>query len=132
MSYNAFLLVMSQLASNRKAHVVVQDEVIFFETSKRANYLILSSHVYSGDDYLPQTVRSCISSRGVLRWQDNGAYLKFDSPSSSIFLFQEIQMEEGKYIPFRRHLNDFSIVADQWRKILQDFSERDSFFVMGR
>ncbi len=129
MSYKAFLLVMSQLAGNRKARVVIDDEVIFFEASDRANHLILSSPVYSGDGYLPQAVRSCVSSRGVLRWQDNGAYLKLDPSSSSILLVQEIQMEEGKYIPFRRHLSDFSIRAGQWREILQDFSERDSFSV---
>jgi hypothetical protein len=131
MCYKAFLLVMSQLAGKRKARVVIQDRVIFFEASQKENHLILSTSVYSGDGNLPLNVRSCVSSRGVLRFQGNGAHLKLDPPSSSVHLVQEVRMEEGKYIPFRHHLSDFSMVADQWREILQDFAERDSFYNHG-
>jgi hypothetical protein len=124
MSYNAFLLVMSQLAGNRKARVVIQGNIIFFEKTKK-NHWILYTKVYSGDGYLPNSVRSCVSSGGVLRWQHSGAYLKLDPPSHSVYLFEEIEIEEGKYIPFKHHLGDFSTVAAEWKEILQEFAERD-------
>ncbi len=129
MSYDAFLLVMSQLAGKRKARVVLQGKVIFFEASQRKNHWVLYSKVFSGDGYLPKNVRSCVSSSGVLRWQHSGAYLKLDPLTHSVYLFQEIEMEKGKYIPFKHHLSDFSMVAAEWREILQDFAERDDSFV---
>jgi hypothetical protein len=125
MSYDAFLLVMSQLAGKRKARIVIQGEVIFFEASQRKNHYILYTKVYSGDGYLPKNVRSCVSSSGLLQWQHSGAYLKLDPLTHSVYLFEEVQMEAGKYIPFKHHLNDFSTVAAEWREILQDFAQRD-------
>ncbi|MGC1878717.1 MAG: hypothetical protein WA347_02725 [Rhabdochlamydiaceae bacterium] len=128
MSYSAFLLVMSQLAGNRKARVVNQGNLIFFEMSQKKNYWTLSTQVYSGDGYLPSSVRSCVSSNGMLRWQQCGAYLKLDPLSHTIYLFQEIQMEKGKYIPFKHHLNNFSIMVAEWKELLQEFAESDYSF----
>jgi hypothetical protein len=128
MSYGAFLLVMSQLIGNRKARVVIQGNVIFFEKSKK-NHWTLYTKVYSGDGYLPSSVRSCVSSNGVLRWQRSGAYLKLDPISHSVYLFEEIEIEEGKYIPFKHRLSDFSTVAAEWREILREFAESDCFSI---
>ena len=125
MSYKAFLIVMSQLAGNRKARVIVQGNTIFFEKIKK-NHWIVYTPVYSGDDYLPPSVRSCVPSHGTLRWQNKGAYLKLDPLSHSVYLFEEIELEEGKYIPFKHHLSNFSSIAAEWKEILQDFAERDS------
>lgn len=125
MFYKPFLLVMSQLASKRKARVVIHDETIFFEASEKPNHFTLYTKVYSGDGYLPKTIRSCVSSSGLLRWQKSGAYLKLDPLTYSVYLFQEAQMEEGKYIPFKHLLSDFSSVAAEWREILRDFAEKD-------
>lgn len=124
MSYSAFLLVMSQLADNRKARVVIQGNLFFFERMRK-NHWNLSTKVYSGDDYLPNSVRTCVSSAGVFRWQPSGAYLKLDHHSHSVYLFEEIEIKEGKYLPFKRHLSDFSAVAAEWKEILQDVAERD-------
>lgn len=125
MAYDVFLLVMSQLAGNRKARVVIQGEVVFFEATDKKNRLTLYTKVYSGDGYLPPSVRSCVSSSGVLRWQCNGAYLKLDPIAHCVYLFQEVEMEENKYIPFRRHMAEFSQVSSEWREILRDFADRD-------
>lgn len=125
MSYDAFLLVMSQLAGNRKARVVIDENVIFFEAFQKKNRLKIYTKVFNGDGYLPKSVRSCVSSSGILQWQNRGAYLKLDSLTDSVLLVQEVEMEEGKYIPFKHHLSDFSTVAQEWKEILQDFASKD-------
>jgi hypothetical protein len=129
MAYNAFLLVLNQLAGNRIARIVFEDKVIFFEKSKQ-NCWTLYTKLFAGDGYLPSSVRSCVSSGGVLRWQHNGAYLKLDSASHSVYLFEEIEIEEGKYIPFKHHLSDFSMVAAEWTEILQELGHRDSSYLI--
>jgi hypothetical protein len=96
---------------------------IFFETSEETNHLTLYTKVYSGDGSLPKNVRSCLSSSGMLRWQASGAYLKLDSLKHSIFLIQEIDMEKGKYIPFKHYVSDFFMIAAEWREIFKDFED---------
>ena len=92
MAYDVFLLVMSQLAGRRKARVVIQGEVFFFEVSDKKNCLTLYTKIYSGEGDLPPSVRSCVSSSGVLRWQQRGAFLKLDSNAHCVYLFQEVEM----------------------------------------
>src|SRR5579871_5407460 len=100
MSYDAFLTVMDQLAGQRKARCVVQGSVIFIESKPTEKKWALATRVFNGDGYLPKSVKECISSVGVLRWQEKGASLRLDPDSHSVFLVQEIQ-SSSKYVPFR-------------------------------
>jgi hypothetical protein len=125
MPYQAFLHLITQLAGSKKARVVLQGNVIFFETSNIKNQFTLSTKVYSGDGRLSPHVCSCVSSNGTLRWQQGGAYLKLDPITHSVYLIEDVEMEEGKYIPFRDRLSDFSSVAEEWKEILQNLSETD-------
>ncbi len=126
MSYDAFLLVMSQLAGKKKARVVIQGQVIFFEPGHKKNHWILSTQIFCGEGYLPSSVRSCVSSGGMLRWQQSGAYLKLDPKNHCVHLFEEIQMEENRYIPFKSYLNEFLSIATEWKDILHELADRDT------
>jgi|HubBroStandDraft_4_1064222.scaffolds.fasta_scaffold214242_2 hypothetical protein len=126
MLYNDFLQVITQLAGNNKARITIQENTIFFERIKK-NCWILHTKVYSGDDYLPSGVRSCMPSSGLLQWQQKGAYLKLDPHSHSVDLFEKIEIEEGKYIPFKYHLSNFVATATEWKETLQSFAESDAF-----
>ena len=126
MLYKAFLILMSQLVGRRKAHVIIDEESIFFELGNKENHFTFYTKVYSGDGYLPQAIRSCVSSSGVLRWQESGAYLKLDPLTHSVYLFQEAQMEMGKYLPFKHFLSDFCTVSQEWREMFREFAEHDS------
>jgi len=125
MAYDAFLLASSQLRERGKARLVIDGENLFIESAQIKNRWLLYTRVYFGEGYLPNSIRSCVSSSGVLRWQQTGAYLKLDPLTYSVFLFQEVEMEEGKYIPFRHHLSDFTKVAAEWREILHDFEQAE-------
>jgi hypothetical protein len=124
MSYDAFLTVMNQLAGQRKARCVVQGSVIFIESKPKQKKWMLATRVFSGDGHLPQSVKECVASSGVLRWQEKGAKLRLDPASHSIYLVQEIG-GEPKYVPFRYMMRDFADVANEWREILEDFAARD-------
>lgn len=129
MSYNAFLLVMSQWMSKKKAHLVIQGHVIFFESSLKKNHVKLSTQVFSGENHLPPGIRACVSSYGEFRWQKGGAYLKLDLKTHSILLIEEVEMEKGKYIPFKQRLSAFLSAAVEWKEILQEIAEKDYSFV---
>lgn len=122
MSYNAFLLVMSQLAGNRKARVATDDHTIYFEKTSK-NRLTLKTAVFSGEGFVPHRIRDCVSGRGNLQWQQRGPSLKLDLPSHSVILCEEIEMEEGKFLPFRHHFAAFSAAACEWKKFLGELAE---------
>jgi hypothetical protein len=124
MSYDAYLLTLSQLAEKKKARVVVQGSVIFIETLQGKKKWNLSAKVFDHDGLLPKTVKECLSSTGILKWQERGAYLKLDSNTNAVYLIHEIE-SSAKYVPFKYRVNDFAQVANEWKEILDDFAERD-------
>lgn len=130
MSYQAFLVVMSQLAGNQKARAVIDGNVVFFESSfQKKNRMKIYTKVFDGDGYLPKSVRSCLSSSGTLRWHHGGACLKLDPKAHCVWLIEEFEMTEGKYIPFRNALGDFSLAVEEWKQTLQEIAAKDHSFI---
>ena len=128
MSYNAFLIAMSQMASKKKARVVVNDHLIFIEALNRKNRWKMFTKVFHSSGYIPPSVQDCLASAEFLRWQYQGAYLKLDPLTQSLYLVKEIEMPVGKYIPFRHHLNEFIVAADEWKETLECFAENDRVY----
>ncbi|MES2345841.1 MAG: hypothetical protein V4494_07900 [Chlamydiota bacterium] len=122
--YDSFLAVITQLAGQKKARVVVQGSVIFIETNPKKDCWSVSTRIFSGNGFIPPNVRECISSNGLMKWQERGAYLHMDPLDQSIYLVHEIH-SAPKYVPFKYLMNDFVAVANEWREILEDFAERD-------
>lgn len=122
--YDAFLAVLTQLAGQKKARVVVQGSVIFIETAGKKNHWSVSTKVFSKDGFIPPNVRDCVSSSGLMRWQERGAYLHLDPLEQAIYLVHEIH-SSPKYVPFKYLMNDFVSVANEWREILEDFADKD-------
>jgi len=124
MSYDAFLMTLSQLAGKNKARVVVQGSVIFIETQPNRKKWKMSTKIFNKDGPLPGGMKECVSSSGMLKWQERGAYLKLDPCTNSLYLIHEIE-SATKYVPFKYLVNDFAQVANEWKEILDDFAERD-------
>jgi hypothetical protein len=126
MSYNAYLMVLSQLSTRKKAQCVIQGSVIFVESKPSNNDWSISTKIFDSEHgKLPSTLKKSLTSSGLLRWQERGAYLKLDAETNHVYLIQEIQASK-KYIPFRHIMSDFTDVATEWKQILDDFSLADN------
>ncbi len=125
MSYNAFLIAVSQMAGKKKARVVVDNHLIFIEELKKKNRWNMFTKVFHSNGYLPPSVQDCLTSAGALRWQCRGPYLRLDAMTQSVYLVNEVEMPVGKYIPFRLHLNEFLAAANEWKKTLECFAKND-------
>lgn len=117
MTHDVFLLVLSQLAGKKKTRVVVQGSVIFIETCPLKEKWTLSTPIFSGEGRM-------LPPSGFLRWQEKGAYLKLDPTTHTVYLMQDV-LAAQKYVPFKYLVSDFADVANEWREILDDFSQRD-------
>jgi hypothetical protein len=132
MSYNTYLLVLSQLSTRKKAQCVVQDSVIFIESNPQDSRWNLATKLLDSDQAnIPSYLKESLSKKGLLRWQERGAYLKLDPESNHVYLIQEINSSK-KYIPFRSVMNDFAGLAKEWKEILSEGTIReDSFLRLG-
>jgi hypothetical protein len=125
MEYSAFLLFLNQISNQRKAKVVIQGSVIFIEKSCHTDYWSISTKVVGSHIKQLNGVLGSYLSRGSLRWQGRGAYLKVDEETESVYLVQEV-LSSKKYIPFKSLINDFASVALEWKEIFEDGSDEES------
>ncbi len=123
MAYDIFLQIISQLSGQKRARCVVQDQIIFIDQPHK-NRWVLSTKVFHGEGYLPPSIRGCVSSSGILRWQERGASLRLDPHSQSIFLIHEIDATR-RYTHFRFVMKDFLSLAEEWRIIFDDLGSQD-------
>ncbi|MCX6991372.1 MAG: hypothetical protein NTX49_10000 [Chlamydiae bacterium] len=118
MSYNAFLLVMCQLSTRKKAECTIQDNAIFVESKSEGQAWDLSTKIWDADEAkVPSFLEESLSLKGRFNWQEKGAYLKRDKETSHIYLIQEIKASP-KYVPFKHLMNDFAQVALEWKNML--------------
>ncbi len=125
MEYNAFLVFLNQIANQKKAKVVVQGSVIFIETSSHKGQWNLSTKILGTELKRIQKSLGLPMSKGSLKWQGKGAYLKADPETDSLYLMQEI-ISSSKYIPFRHVIQDFASVASEWKEILEECSDEEN------
>jgi hypothetical protein len=118
MYYKLYLHILSQLSSKGMATITFEDETLYIKPLEQTGKWQLSAKVFEEEEHTPSGVHSCISSYGNLRWQQRGAYLQFDPSTQSVSLIDEIEIKEGKFISFKRHMHDFMRIFQEWREIL--------------
>ncbi len=123
MIYSEFLIAMAQLSFRKKAQITIGENIIFIEASTSESRWKLSTKVFNAFDESPEMLRSCLSSRGAFTWQNQGAYLKRDPQSESIWLMDEVEMPRGKFIPFKYHIQAFAQAADEWKETLYEIAQ---------
>lgn len=128
MEYNAFLLFLNQITSQRKAKVVVQGSVIFIETTSQTGHWCLSTKILGSQVKKLQGSLGSYLSRSSLKWQSKGAYLKVDPDTNAVYLIQEI-LSSKKYLPFKYLIQDFASVAIEWKEILEECSEEENLML---
>ncbi len=132
MSYQGFLIAMSQLACKQKACFVVQGQRIVLEEAEGENRWNFSTVVFRAEQEIPDALLSSLSPQGKFRWQAQGPYLKIDTDDQSVHLIYPVEMEKGKFLPFRAYLTTFVSAADEWRETLRDFEEKECVYVTSR
>jgi len=124
--YKSFLLLLTQMVGQRKAKIVLQGSVIFIETDPKSEQWDLSTKIL--DLTLEKGAKKSrnLFSRGFLKWQEKGAYLKVDLETHSLCLIQRIASSK-KYLPFKAVIQDFALLASEWKEIFAEEGEFGSF-----
>lgn len=124
MEYAAFLILLNQIESQKKAKVVVQGNVIFIETSCNNGHWSLSTKILRIQSKKLQRTLGSYLSRSRLKWQEKGAHILIDPDTQAVQLVQEI-IPSKKYLPFKYVVQDFASVATEWKEIFEECSEEE-------
>jgi hypothetical protein len=120
MNYNIYLFLLHQLSFKKKAQCVVQGNVIFIEAKPKTKYWEISTKLVDGQlQKIPSFLKDSLTSRGILKWQERGAYLRLDPVSNHLYLIQDVKAS-NKYIPLKYLINDFAKVATEWKNLIEN------------
>jgi hypothetical protein len=120
MNYNIYLFLLHQLSFKKKAQCVVQGNVIFIEAKPKTKYWEISTKLVDGQlQKIPSFLKDSLTSRGILKWQERGAYLRLDPFSNHLHLIQDVRAS-NQYIPLKHLINDFVKVVMEWKNLIEN------------
>jgi hypothetical protein len=89
----------------------------------------LSTPVYLGGNFIPKSVRQCLTHKVPFHSDSIKTYLTTDEPSFRIDLNYIGTMDNINGNKFRDILEEFSWLADEWRLFLDDHDKNDIIHV---
>jgi len=127
MYHQLFLQTLSQLFDQGTATLVLEQGIIYFRSLQQDNNWRISTPLFQGRGCIPSSVRSCVSSRGNLHWQKTGAYLQLENSTHTLSLIDEMEIKKDNYLSFKKTLQDFLELAQEWKEIFKNCSELKTY-----
>ena len=107
------------------------DILIHFEQEKLN--LSLRTTVYNGGNYIPSSVRHCLSHRFPHHYQSIDTYLTLDELNFQIQLNYKNKTNEPLSLSlFKELLEEFGSIAEMWRARLDEHDRNDLVYVKVR
>jgi hypothetical protein len=91
--------------------------------------LSLSTPVYYGGNYIPKSVRKCLSERAPFEDHSIRTYLSLDEENFQIALNYLGQLENLDRSKFKDLLENFTVQAEEWRLFLDENDRHDLIYV---
>lgn len=115
-----------ELAKNEIAHIDLGGSNITMRMIERASTFALSTPVYHGGNFIPKSVRECLSRKapfaqvGMIKTN-----LSMDEPNFRIWLNYLGSLDHMTGEKLKAVLEEFSWLADEWRLYLDEHDKRD-------
>jgi len=122
MYYQLFLQTLSQLSSRGTASLTFENGIIYIQSLHGNTKWRISTPLFIGEGRIPSPVRSYISSRGSFHWQKTGAYLQLEDSTKTLLLIDELEIQKDKYHLFKKTVQDFMGLAQEWKEIFNRLS----------
>lgn len=90
---------------------------------------LLSSSVYKGGNYIPASVRKCLTVKNAFPLAPLKTTLEVDEEHFEIFLHYQGAYSTLNQVRFHNLLEDFNLIADAWRLKLDENDKNDLIHV---
>jgi hypothetical protein len=121
--------ILSQLAGGDSIKFPVDGSDIMIRFIDKASKLSLSALVYEGGNYIPSSVRRCLSEKSPIFHPSILTYLTVDEQRFQIQLNYLGHSQEMTQQHFKELLEEFGLIAEKWRLYLDDHDKDDLVYV---
>lgn len=121
--------MLNQLASGDSINVPFDDSTIMIRVIDHETKLSLATLIYEGDQYIPHSVRRCISHRSPFLHPSIRSFLTIDEQRFQVKLNYLGQAQPLSSSHFKEILEEFGMIAEKWRHYLDDHDKNDLIHV---
>ena len=121
--------ILSQLAGGDSIRVPFDGSDITIRTIDETSKLSLTALVYDGGNYIPSSVRLCLSRKSPFFHPSILTFLTVDEQNFQIKLNYLGQAQSLTHHHFKELLEEFGLIAEKWRLYLDDHDKNDLVYV---
>ena len=119
----------TELVQFDRTEIELGGEVVTITTFDNGSKFLLSTPVFKGDDYIPQSVRRCLSEGLQISEVSIRSFPKIDEEQFVVYLHYLGVTSGLNPVKFKELLEEFAWIADEWRYILDEHGKRDLIHV---
>lgn len=123
-----FANTIQELVKHEFATIQIGESKIHIHVLEATKKLSLSTLVYRGENYLPDSVRQAMLHQSPFARKIH-TFLRVSEPDFEIELRYLGDLESLSKKEFRNLLEDFAVIADEWRTYLDDHDKKDRIHV---
>lgn len=121
--------LLHQLIKEEVARITLGNTEMTVHVFDNSTKISLSSTVYFGGNFIPKSVRNCLTKKPAFEKGHITTYLTTDEENYSIALNYVGGLEHLNKRMFIDLLEDFSTLADEWRLYLDEHDKNDLIHV---
>ena len=121
--------ILSQLAGGESIKIPFDGSDVIVRIIDEASKLSLTASVYEGGNYIPGSVRNCLSHKSPFSHHQVRTYLTLDENQFQVKLNYLGQAQDLDHHQFKDLLEDFGIMAEKWRYYLEQHGKNDLVYV---
>jgi len=119
-----------QLVQDDVVQIPCGDNELTLSSFDHGSKIVLSAPVYFGGNFIPSSVRKCASQKHPFKeWSDIKTMLYIDENKFEITLRYLGDLEALNTRNFNEILEEFSVLADKWRLVLDENDRNDLVYV---
>lgn len=124
--------ILNQLANGKQIKVPFDGSDITIRVIDESSKLVLTTLVYDGQNYIPSSVRRCLSHKFSFSHMSISTFLTIDEQNFQIRLNYLGHATEVDHENFKELLEEFGIIAEMWRLYLDEHDKHDLVYVRRR
>lgn len=124
--------MLSQLADGDSIRVAFDGSEMIVRVIDQASKLSLTAAVYEGGNYIPNSVRTCLSRQSPFFHPTVRTYLTLDEQHFQVRLNYLGQADDLDHNHLKDLLEEFGTIAEKWRYYLEQHGKNDLIYVRTR
>lgn len=121
--------LLEQLTHNEAINVAFDGSEIAIHVLDGASKLFLSTPVYSGGNYIPSSIRRCLSHKSPVHQTYINTFLTVDEQHFQVNLNYVGRAKPLTHIQLKELLEEFGLIAEEWRLYLDENDKNDLVYV---